>query len=192
MRFDGWEDMIELASSIHDFEYPMRSTRIPEKMVACMCAATTCEMMEYTFQSHGKTYCRAPESFVPIEEVASRMRRFAARLERTGGGFAISGRPLALPFDDCPRKLRDARPALAPQPSGYREVRLPYTGTRRERRLKRLQDWARRELCSLLEDEGLEGVAHAFLFDDDVPLGFEELQALGEAMWRDYQLLERK
>lgn len=193
MRFTDWEGMIELVSSLHDHEYPSGSTRMPQKMVACACVATTCSMMEYTFTSRGHTYCRAPERFVPIEEVASRMRRIAARLERMGSAFTVNGRLIELPFDDCPRKLRDARPALAPQPSGYREIVLPYTGTRRERRLRRLQGWARAELQHVVDLDGeLADIARTMLYDLDEPCSMEELQKLGEFMWRDYEQLARK
>ena len=167
MRLDGPEDMLALATLIHEHHYPKSIIPDNPTMTECIGATPSCVKREYVFQSERKHYCRAPSQYCPDE---------------------------LQPAEDCPRRHYDAKRSLAPQRSkpGATMPRIK-GGDRRDRRIERLKRWVTGELQTLSEP-GMSCcvAASVYLHDLDVSLTWVELDELGGRLWHSYAMLPRE
>ena len=160
MRLDGPHDMIALATLIHDHCYPKSVMPDNPSMIRCLDPMPTCLMREYVFEAGGKPYCRAPQQYVPDEVLSTK--------------------------DDCPWRAYDAKHALSAQRSAPASSMPPIrqTSDRRTRRVERLKEWVRRELEGLTSQGCV--AASIYLHDLDISLSWDDIDELGEHLWKVY------
>lgn len=167
VRIDGPEDLLALATSIHDNFYPKSVMPDNPSMTACLFPLPSCIMREYVFGLRGKDYCRAPDCYIPDEV------------------FQFS--------KDCPHRRYDAERSYSAQKSGPGRAGLPpirLHSNRRERRMERLQRWVADELRNLTSTGCV--AASVYLHDYDISLEWEEVLDLGERLWNSYDQLPRR
>lgn len=168
MRIDGPQDLITLCVSRFDGILPSSSPTPTPKASACTSPTESCINAEYTYTIGRRTLCRAPDSYIPEE---------------------------ALPASVCPHRRWNAIEAQSAQGSCLSFSPVPQSvlrmtgGTRRERRVYRLQKWASAWLEAHLSHPEVGYAALVLLRDLDDNVSMERI---GELMYNDYLRLEDK